>query len=163
MRCQKNRPRTGIVEVYGMESLTALAVHPKVSLLLLSNNRLVIKLCSICTITVVSAAQTCGRELDEKMKGRENDNSKDTKCCMFAEYRRCVHSYAAVDCGPEASNVVDTVVRGIQSALSQDCEQYQYYSPTCITIIWFNYIVLGAIIFVILSVGCCLGSCCCRS
>jgi len=116
-----------------------------------------------CTPRVIEAAQQCGKDLDEKVKGRENDNSRDMKCCMYAEYRRCVHSAATKDCGNDASQVVDTVVRGIQSTLTQDCEQYQYYSPTCIGIIWFNYIILGSIVFAILAVGCCLGSCCCRS
>lgn len=116
-----------------------------------------------CTPTVVEAAQKCGKELDDKVKGRENDQSKDMQCCMYAEYRRCVHSSAVQSCGADASNVVDTVVKGIQSTLSSDCDQYQAYSATCITIIWWNYIIVGAIVAVILAIGCCLGSCCCRS
>lgn len=115
-----------------------------------------------CLPKVTAAAQACGKDLDEKIKGRENDDSQDMKCCIYAEFRRCVTAVADEHCDKDAAPVVETVIKGIQSTLNKQCDEYKFYSPTCITIIYFNYILIGAIVSILLSIGCCLGSCCCR-
>lgn len=43
---------------------------------------------------------------------------------------------AEKECGKDTSTVVNQVVRSIQSALSNKCEAYTYYSPICIYTIW---------------------------
>lgn len=112
---------------------------------------------------VFSGAKQCAEELDEKVKGREDDDSQDMKCCSYAEYRRCVESFAKKECGKDAGDVVNSIVKGVQSGITfSKCEDYTWSSPTCIAVIWFNYLVVGAIVLMLISVGCCLGSCCCR-
>lgn len=43
-----------------------------------------------CSPKVITAARKCEKELDDKVKGRENEQTEQMQCCKFAEYRRCV-------------------------------------------------------------------------
>jgi len=115
-----------------------------------------------CSPKVIQAAQECNRELDEKLKGRESENSDEMQCCRFAEFRRCIEWEANKECGKDPAESVNAMVKAIQGGLSSKCESYTYYSPVCIYYIWYNYLILGGIVLFILSIGCCLGACCCR-
>lgn len=88
-----------------------------------------------CNARVVEAAKKCSKEFEDKVKGRgpdnDNSNSKDMKCCMFAEFQRCIHDYAATACArtADSSTVVETVIKGMHPILAQDCEQQKGEDP----------------------------------
>lgn len=78
-----------------------------------------------CLPKVTVAAQTCGKELDEKVKARENEDGQDIKCCIYAEFRRCVTTFAEKYCDKDVASVVETVIKGIMNTLNNQCSKYK--------------------------------------
>jgi len=84
------------------------------------------------------------------------------RCCYFQEFIHCVTEEAKLDCGPDVTSAVERQVSDRFRQFSRKCTDYSYYSASCIFVVWFNLIVIGAIVLGILLVGCCLGMCLCR-
>jgi len=116
-----------------------------------------------CIPKLSEKASECDRVLREQTKPFERENPGEiSRCCYFAAFRLCVWLEAKKECGDDASEVVDTVVGRMQSAMSQECGTIQWYAPQCLFILWLPHIIIGSIILLLIIVGCCLGACCCR-
>lgn len=52
-----------------------------------------------CSPQVVKAARECGEDLDNRMRGYDpKDADEAAKCCVFADFRRCVYSQSKQVC-----------------------------------------------------------------
>lgn len=72
-----------------------------------------------CTPKLISAAQSCSEDLDERTKGYDRENADEAaKCCIYTDFRRCVRSVAQRECGSDTGESVDSAIRTVQSALS---------------------------------------------
>lgn len=116
-----------------------------------------------CIPKLTDKARECNRVLEDQTRPFEREKpSEMSRCCYFAAFRLCVWLEAKKECGEDASEVVDRVVGGMQSALSQECGKIQWYAPECLFILWLPHIIIGTVILLLIIVGCCLGACCCR-
>lgn len=72
-----------------------------------------------CTPKLISAAQSCSEDLDERTKGFDRENADEAaKCCIYTDFRRCVRSIAQRECGTDTGESVDAAIRTVQSALT---------------------------------------------
>jgi len=123
-----------------------------------------------CPTKIASALLgECQKRLQERLDlvntaEQEIDASAPSmfRCCYFQEFIHCVTEEAKMDCGVDVVSAVERQVSDRFRQFSRKCTDYSYYSASCIFVVWFNLIVIGAIVFGILLVGCCLGMCLCR-
>jgi len=123
-----------------------------------------------CPAKIASALLgECQKRLQERLDlvntaEQEIDASAPSmfRCCYFQEFIHCVTEEAKDDCGPDVTQAVERQVSDRFRQFSRKCTDYSYYSASCIFVVWFNLIVIGAIVLGILLVGCCLGMCLCR-
>lgn len=116
-----------------------------------------------CGIKLPAISSQCNADLDERTKAlREADIGGDAgTCCYFAAYRQCVKSKAQTECGDGAANAVDSFIRGVQGMLVDKCSAYDFFTPSCLFVLYYPWLIIGAIVLALVAIGCCLGSCCC--
>ena len=116
-----------------------------------------------CSPKIAGFVASCNKDLDERTKAlREADIPGDAgTCCYFAAYRDCVKSRTLSECGPGAAGLVDNAIRNVQGAVVDKCSNFDYLTPSCIFVLYYPWLVLAAIVFALLAIGCCLGACCC--
>jgi len=115
-----------------------------------------------------TAGQECSSRLKERIDTKEYVEKKSGEtapgqfdCCYFAEFSHCFSSMTREACGDDVSEKAASFLdKGLQLVASK-CKEYDYYSATCLFVIYLNYIIIAAVIFVLLSLGCCLAKCFC--
>lgn len=123
-----------------------------------------------CPAKITSAMiGKCKTRLDEHLDlvdKSENDLNHVApsmiRCCYFAEYVHCVVQEAREECGELVNQSVEERVMKMYGTLNSRCDDYTINSPTCIIVVWFDFILSAALVGLVLIVGCCIGACLCR-
>src|SRR5437016_4092373 len=95
-----------------------------------------------------AVAGDCKRKLEERLELVERaENEVDQlapsmfRCCYFTEYVHCVSQEVKPYCGNDVSSMVETRVTALFKNISGKCQDYNYSSPQCILVVWFNTII----------------------